>query len=140
MAERGEIYNPTLANQIRSFKGLRYGKITPTDIDAFMEFGNKAFVIIEGKGKNAPLPYGQNLALERLCDAIQDKDRAHYSLLIVCEHVLKDDGVIDVGNSTVLKYRYGKKWHLKNWTVTQCVNDFLENHGINYEKHDSKNI
>ena len=48
-ADRGKIRDATLIDRLRDFSGLRYGRITPTDIDAFMEFGNKAFVFIEAK-------------------------------------------------------------------------------------------
>ena len=48
MAERGVIRNRQFAQQLRDFSGLRFGKITPTDIDGFMDFGDRLFVVLEG--------------------------------------------------------------------------------------------
>ena len=66
MTEPGIFRNREYAKQLKSFSGLRFGKITPTDIDGFLDFGNNVYVFIETKHGDAPLPYGQKLALERL--------------------------------------------------------------------------
>ena len=51
MDKRGKIGNRRRALQIRDFTGLRWGNITPTDIDALIDFGDKVFVFIEVKKK-----------------------------------------------------------------------------------------
>ena len=38
------------------FTGLRWGKITPTDIDGFVEIRDKAYVFIEVKYSNTFAP------------------------------------------------------------------------------------
>ena len=63
---RGSIQFPDRARQLIDFSGLRYNKITPTDIDGFIEYHDEAIVFMEFKYGNAELPYGQKLALERL--------------------------------------------------------------------------
>jgi hypothetical protein len=123
-ADRGKIRNRTYAQQIRDFSGLRYGKITPTDIDAFLDFGNRIFVFIESKHGTAPLPYGQRLALERLCDACQS---AHIeSLLLIASHNTSDD--INVSDLLVKQYRYKQKWSkpIAAISVRTAIDKFIE--------------
>jgi len=81
--QRGVINNRARAQQIINYSGLRYDTITPTDIDGFIDFGNKVFVIMEFKHSDAPLPYGQRLALKRLCDSIK---RPIEAWLLICRH------------------------------------------------------
>ena len=47
MFERGVIHNRERGAQIRDYSGLRFGNITPTDIDGFMDFGGRVFVVFE---------------------------------------------------------------------------------------------
>lgn len=105
-SERGKIRNRTFAQQIRNFSGLRFGKITPTDIDAFMDMGGQTFIFMESKHGGKPLPYGQRLALERLVDACQ---RAGIdSLLLILSHDTAED--IDFAQCRVVRYRYMQEW------------------------------
>lgn len=71
------------AKQLLSFKGLKYGNITPTDIDALIEYQDKAYVYVEVKYKDAPVPLGQRIALERM---VKDTPLNKKSIVIVCEH------------------------------------------------------
>ncbi len=48
------------------FDGLVYGTISPTDIDGFLDFNNRLFVLIEAKSAGAPFCDGQRIAFERL--------------------------------------------------------------------------
>lgn len=110
MRERipGKINNQGIMKQVVDFKGLVFGKISPTDIDCFIDFGNKLFVIVEAKHNDAQVPFGQKLAIERLCDATHcPPDR--YSVSFIVSH--KDTGNIDLANAIVRKYRINKKWH-----------------------------
>jgi hypothetical protein len=117
---RGKIRNRKAAQQIRDFSGLRYGKITPTDIDAFIDFGNKTFIIVEGKHGNAELPYGQRLALERLCDAITNGIDAW---LLVTRYDTPSDEDVNYASSKVTSYRHEKVWKntKKDVTLKQFV-------------------
>lgn len=67
-SERGKIRNREHV-PVKDFSGLRYGKITPTDIDGFVEFKDKIFILLELKFGDSVLKYGQRTALERGCDA-----------------------------------------------------------------------
>lgn len=107
MAERGVIRNRAFAAQLRDFSGLRYGKITPTDIDGFMDFGDRLFVFIESKYGGASLPYGQMLAIQRLVDACHNPPR-RYAAAIICDH--HQAGDVDFAATTVRTYRWGGVW------------------------------
>lgn len=126
-SERGKIRNrehvPT-----KDFSGLRYGKITPTDIDGFVEFGGKTFVFIELKYGDAVLKYGQKLAMERLCDACENDQRI--SIALVAHYNTQGEDAVDVAPLPVSEYRIKGKWHKpKNEiTVRQAIDQILTWH------------
>lgn len=105
---RGKIRNPEQAMKVRDFSGLRWGKITPTDVDGFVEFANTLFVFIEGKFGGSAMPYGQRLALERLCDACHDEIRKKYGIAFVVAHDGSDS--FDYAAGPVVQYRWRGKW------------------------------
>lgn len=65
MAEPGVILYPARISQTLAFKGMKYGSITPTDIDAIIEYKDKGWIIYEIKHKGVEVPFGQKLLLER---------------------------------------------------------------------------
>lgn len=101
--------NEKYAKQLVDFSGLRFGNgRMPTDIDAFMEFDDKQYVFVEAKYHNAAMPKGQQLALERLVDALGEK---RYAILIIANHYEKTPlRVINLGESKVVQYRSSGKW------------------------------
>jgi hypothetical protein len=111
--EKGVIRNREFATQVRDFRNLKFGNITPTDLDGLIEYKNKCFVLIEVKYEGAEMPFGQGLALERLCDSITKP-----TILILATHTSMGD--IDVGNTKVEQFRFWKKWHEpENVTTTR---------------------
>lgn len=116
-AERGVIRNRQHATQIRDFSGMRFGNITPTDIDGFMEFGDRTFIFMESKFGNSELLLGQRLALERLCDACHAAGKA--SLLLVLQHHTIGD--IAFASTQVTRYRYARRWHQPACLLTAFV-------------------
>jgi hypothetical protein len=98
--------NKDYGSQLKDFSGLTWGKISPTDIDGFLEFSGKLFIIIETKYDGAPLPYGQKLALERICDGLTHGD-AH-AVLVLTKH--NSSGDIDMATTTVTAYRENANW------------------------------
>lgn len=118
--ERGVIRNRDAALQIRNFSGLRYGNITPTDIDGMIEYHNRGYVLIETKYGDSELPQGQRLALERITDDLRKP-----SVAIVASH--ESTGDIDVANAIVRELRYQRKWHTTatQYTVRQIVDRFV---------------
>ena len=121
--ERGKIRNRDYAQILRDFSGLRWGRITPTDIDSFLDFGNKAFVFIESKFKGKALAGGQKLALERLVDACSVP-----SILLVVEHECGPGEDIEMGTLPVIQYRLRKQWRIPASPITtrHAIEAFLE--------------
>lgn len=108
--ERGNIKFKGRAKQINSFTGLiRRRNITPTDIDGIIDYGGKAFIILEGKYGDAELPKGQKMALENLANTILEAKKK--SLVIVYRHYVhnvNDD--INVSKQLVSDIYYKRKW------------------------------
>lgn len=131
--KKGEIRNRELARTLRTYSSLTYGNVTPTDIDGFVEFQNKLFIIIEGKNVGSPLSRGQSMALERMCDAIAKSGKR--CVLIVCEHTFNANGDIDVGMSIVRDIRVDKAWHRnidcqQIYTVKEVIDFYRSEVGI----------
>ena len=120
MLDRGVIRNRERATQIRDFSGLRFGNITPTDIDACIEYRNKGFVFIESKYGNAILPFGQRLALERLIDAL-----AKPAILLIGRHEIEGD--VDYAGISVTDYYFNNIWRKPTIPVNmrQAIEGFI---------------
>ena len=125
MPNKGVINNRGYAAQIRDFRGLQWGTITPTDIDVCVDWHNSKWVLIELKHNGTELPFGQRLCLERLCDDLQ---KVKPTLFIIAEHndIPPDD--IDAAGAVVIEYRFKCKWQTtkKGWTVKRCLDWFFE--------------
>ena len=119
----GKQHSPDRAQQERDFSALRYGKITPTDIDAIIEYHDKGYIIIEVKLAGIDVQYGQYLALVRLCDDLQ-KNKP--TILILARHNYPPDVAIDFSNCDVEKYRYDYKWVEWAGKVKKLVDNFIE--------------
>ena len=85
---RGVIQNRERSRQIIDFRDLRYGNITPTDIDGFIEYKGLAFVFLEYKYGDAEMPYGQALAFTRACDAFEQAGK--HAAILECHHTISD--------------------------------------------------
>lgn len=103
MVERGDRRN--LEIQPISYSGLRWGKITPTDIDGFLDFQNKAFVYIEYKYKDTPLDGGQELAFKRAVDVCPKP-----CCLIHATHTEPIPEIIDGANAIVVRIYHKGRW------------------------------
>lgn len=127
MSERGEIRNRRYAKQICDFSGMLFeNNISPSDIDVFIDFGNKAFVFIEIKYGNNEMPWGQRLALERLCDACWNCGLG--SIVLIARHNYDSDKDIDLANCLVSEVRFDYKWEkiTEIKTVRKAIDDFKE--------------
>lgn len=123
MTDRGVIRNPQYCQTISDFRGLRWGNITPTDLDGLIEYHNKLFVLLEAKYGDAELPYGQKLALERLSDSINKP-----TLLIVFNHQTTPPNRIDFANAIVSSYRNKGCWYKEKQgrSVKTLIDKFIE--------------
>ena len=91
--EPGRIYHPARARQLNSFTGLKFGTITPTDLDGLIDYHNERFAFLELKLRDAPVSDAQANAIMRVVDAIEvAKKRAAF---FVAEH-FEDDPTVDV--------------------------------------------
>lgn len=107
---RGIIQNRARARQIIDFSGLRYGNITPTDIDGFFERANEAFVFYEMKYGNAKMPRGQRVALERLVDIVRAANKK--AVLFLCRHDVEDTSKdVDASKAIVVGVYFNGEWH-----------------------------
>lgn len=120
--QRGAIYNRRRAAQLRDFSGLRLGNITPTDIDLYIEYKNAGHIIGELKHGDSELPFGQRLALERMCDGLS---LTKPTIAFVASHM--DDGDIDVAHAKIVEVRFRGSWHAREGeTAETLINKFVE--------------
>ena len=107
--QHGVIQNRARKQQIADMSGLRYGNITPTDLDAFLDFGDRLFVFIEGKFFGTPMHRGQMVAIERLCDACNNPPR-RFAFAVIADHISPTDEDIDFAQMTVRSIRQNGRW------------------------------
>lgn len=107
--EHGVFNSRENAKQLIVFNGMTFGNVSPTDVDALIEYRDKAYIIFECKYRDAELPLGQKLALTRMVDALQQAGKE--SVLMICEHAVaaKDDVVL--GDTRVRCIYYRKQYH-----------------------------
>lgn len=124
------IKNREYMQKIKDFKGLKYRKIYPTDIDGFIDFGDNIFIVIELKYNGFVMPYGQSLAIERITDAFQKAGKKAF--VIIGEY--ESDGDIDVAECKVTRIRYRGKWNevKSGITVKKAIDNILEKHAPKY--------
>lgn len=127
---RGVIQHRQRAKQILDFSELKFDKITPTDIDGFIEWHDKAAVFFEVKYGDAEMPKGQKLALQRTADNFQAAGKN--TIILVCRHDIEDCSQdVNVGK-TIVKglYLFGK-WYkpLKKATAKDITTWFLSEYG-----------
>jgi len=115
MLERGAIRERKYANQVKDFTKLRWGNITPTDLDGFIDFSDRLFVIIELKYTKADIPYGQRLALERMIDRWEAGGISAVALIATHNASPKED--IKVHAATVNEYRWKGRWIRPSRTI-----------------------
>lgn len=107
--QRGVIQNRDRRQQIADMSGLRFNKITPTDLDGFIDFDNRLFIFMEGKFIGTPVLFGQGLSIDRLCDATHNPPH-RYSFAIIADHCHPVTEDIDFACMTVRTIRQNGKW------------------------------
>jgi hypothetical protein len=132
--KRGQIVDRDAASQIRDYSGLRWGNGTPTDIDGFMEFKDKAYVVFDLKYKDAKMPYGQQLALERLCKDLKQSGKHVLGCIVSHSDIPPFDIIADKGIVTEVWDMNTKKFRAATREVTlyEAIDTFLKGIGIKY--------
>lgn len=136
MANRGEIASIGRATQLIAFEGMRWGKITPTDIDFAIE-ARGAYVFGEFKYKDKPLDLGQRLALQNLSKAVYPAP----SLLFVATHETPLPHAVIARECRVVEVHYnGKQLSPQKVAefanVKELVDRFLKYH-VELDAHDA---
>lgn len=118
---RGAIQFRKRAKQIIDFRGIRYGNITPTDIDGFFEKADQGFVFYEYKLDGCEMPRGQKVALERIVNALHAAGKK--SILFLCKHDKVDPEQDIIAADTIVdelyfrgRYYQGEGQTAKQWT------------------------
>lgn len=121
----GLIRSSKQVKQAVDFSGVQNGLIHPSDIDAVLEFGNKALILLEVKRKGNRIPTGQRLMLERIVD------RWEMGVVLKVEHSFYDvDKDIPLVECFVTYYYSDKEWHECNIPVVKFLQGLGEKWNI----------
>jgi len=125
---RGAIRDAKKIARLRDFTGLRFGKITPTDVDGLLEFRGKCYVLMEAKHGSAPLPDGQRIAYERLADDLMVAGKP----MLVLHLIEMGPEPIDYAKCLVVRARVGGEWTQRYSGITcrEAIDRFLRENGI----------
>ena len=128
MNERGKMHNESAFKQGQDFSGLRWNKITPTDVDGLIDFGDKLWIIFELKKKGNGMPDGQRLAYERLTD---DLAEVKPTVFFLAEHTTPNEYPIDAESAIVIEYRFNGKWNktIDGHSLKLAIDMFREKQG-----------
>ena len=96
------------AKQLINFDGLVDGKKYPTDIDGLIEWKDRGFIFIECKRGGKALPFGQQLALERLASGLTSAGKP--SIVVVAEHDTNPSEDIELADCQVRKLYWKGGW------------------------------
>lgn len=129
MTERGRFYHIPRAEQLISFVGLQWGRITPSDLDCCIDFGGQAFVYVEVKYDDTPILRGQQLLLERLCELAEKSNLP--AIAILAKHQI-NVGMVVLAEAEVVEFYWKGGWREPSrcMTVRQAIKDFLVRHRI----------
>ena len=125
--DRGLIKYKELYHKEFNWTNFRYNNITPTDLDFFIEYQDKLFILGEVKYNYSNMPYGQELAFERLIDDITKP-----SLFIFGTYTDNDydnEERIILNKCKVIKYRYKKEWHETKYYFKELCDLFIKKFG-----------
>ena len=123
ITQPGVIRHRTRSLQVNDFRNLRYGKITPTDVDGALEFNGKLFIFIEAKFIGTPIGRGQELFLERITDSLTFNPQ-RFAYAIIADHHHPSDEDVDFSNMTVRTIRQNGRWKTpmqRGLTVRQAI-------------------
>jgi hypothetical protein len=121
-------------SKLISYEGMeRHRKITPTDIDGFIDYNGNAFVYMDAKLLGTPVQLGQRMALEHIIDS--HCMAGHYSLAMIFEHDCYDSSeVINAKYCKVDTVYWEGLWRKESTRtvieVIQAFENWLFNKGI----------
>lgn len=122
---RGCIQYHNRMRQVIDFSGLRDETITPTDIDGYIDYRNKGFIVFEYKHVNATFSKGQRIALERIIDNFRRAGKK--AALFLCRHHQPTCEDIKGADAVVESIYYDGEWNPgQGLTVKQWVDLFMD--------------
>ena len=118
--------HPERGKQLILFDDMVYqNNARPTDVDALIEYKDKAWVIVEVKHRNKPVPVGQEIAYERLAHDLSKTGKP--TLYIVAEHSIDDPRQeVQLRTCSVRGFVYDNKWYKAKMSVGRLVDSFLQ--------------
>ena len=132
LTDIARIQNEGRFKQSLLFDGMNIGKMYPTDIDAFTEYHNWFFVIMEVKGKGVPLNHGQTTALMRLTDTLCKAEKT--AVLFICRHSVADESrPIFLKDTVVTEVYYCGQWYTLSARSALEAYQYAMNWAINKE-------
>ena len=108
MDKESSFTNRDRAKQLIDFRGLQFGKCSPTDIDMSMDWQGKTFVFVEIKGEGKPITLGQKYHLEGLCKGLTRGGKTAWG--IVAHHATRADEDIVAHECIVDRVFDGNSW------------------------------
>lgn len=124
MPQDSSFLYPRRAKQLIDFAGMQDGKKRPTDIDGLIEYGDVGYVLFEMKHRNAPMPDGQRLALERMANDFSFAGKQ--TLVVVCEHQVDDPNQPVILADTVCReFYYNFTWTPASSRTIEIVERFV---------------
>ncbi len=107
---RGQIRHIDRYKQLICFgEMVRHRKITPSDIDGVYDYNGSAFLYIEGKTEGKDIDYGQMTMYQNICKS--HTKAGHESAVIMFEHNMPPDELINAAIQKVVKIYYNDEWH-----------------------------
>ena len=117
------IENESRLRQVVDFKGLKFGKLYPTDIDGLLEYRNEGYILLEFKCGDACLSQGQYIALTRLVD---DLSKVKPTVLFVARHNTRVCDTVDAGKCLVTEYYFNGEWHEADSPLRDIMESFIK--------------
>ena len=119
-------HNRKRAAQLMDFKGMAYGKCSPTDIDFSVDFQQKCFIFGEIKGKYKYLTTGQRIHLEGLVKGLRKGGLEVYAVFAQHETRAHEDvTVFDCFNTKVYD---GTNWEETGKILGETMEDLYNNY------------
>lgn len=123
---RGVVRSIARATQHIDFSGLRWSKITPTNIDGVLDFAKRLFGFLEFKMAGAPFPAGQRYLFEAIRQAIVRGETM--CVVLIAEHEAIDARMpIVASTAAVIEILDGPEWRapLRPVTVREAIETYL---------------
>ncbi len=112
------------AAQLMDFKGMAYGKCSPTDIDFSVDFQQKCFIFGEIKGLNRGLTVGQRIHLEGLVKGLRKGGLMAYA--VFGQHATRSSEDVMVYDCFNAKVYDGVSWESREGSVGVVMDELYD--------------